>query len=663
MKMKNSKYKVKNFIILGSLFFIIVSQIIIVNSTLSPDTTIKIYFPSDKDENIKLAEDIIISEITKINEMNFEILTNLNDIQNDDILVIIGHGLEQGLITKDGIVIWEEYYESIIVNSPKLTFILACNSPSDISNNIFGFESQIDAEAGSLLVIMKIIEETIGTYESSKFYNDRIERMIFSQNNMIHPLGHSYLLYIHGYYGSTIQFSELEEYLFEVNLEGNRRLNGDYIRSDYFSYFNHPDLPNGPSASDEEKVIFHNSHTISNFADRLYLFIRDNYPDGSQIDLVAHSLGGLIIREMLRIHEIDLIYQKFVIGRIVTLATPHEGTEYAYHTEGIWDTQIADQFAPDSLFMTQLNDFQWPDYHANVKWYAMGGVDDGFVAKLAATLYFGFCGNDCMVPIDSAKGENILEFDYTINIYFNTGSDANAHSLIVEKYGEANAISTEAFDEIVWFLQGDLDSDGDNLYDFMEKATLNTDPYNSDTDSDGMDDYWEVTYNLNASDASDALTDLDNDGLTNLEEYNLGTRPDLTSTDGDSFSDFYEINNGMNPLVYDDISPPSLTSLLTTSFTYQTVPFTKATVYSHFSVTDYSEVSSITLYYRSNSGSWYTKNVVIESDETYRITIASGAVGGTFIQWYIVATDELGYSSTSNIQSYTVPDDGGGFPE
>jgi len=46
----------------------------------------------------------------------------------------------------------------------------------------------------------------------------------------------------------------------------------------------------------------------------------------------------------------------------------------------------------------------------------------------------------------------------------------------------------------------------------------------TDTDHDGMPDWWEVKYGLNPS-VNDAHSDLDGDGFTNLTEYRRGTDP------------------------------------------------------------------------------------------------------------------------------------------
>jgi hypothetical protein len=47
----------------------------------------------------------------------------------------------------------------------------------------------------------------------------------------------------------------------------------------------------------------------------------------------------------------------------------------------------------------------------------------------------------------------------------------------------------------------------------------------TDTDHDGMPDDWETTYHLNPHDPTDATTDLDNDCLANLREYQNTTDP------------------------------------------------------------------------------------------------------------------------------------------
>lgn len=78
----------------------------------------------------------------------------------------------------------------------------------------------------------------------------------------------------------------------------------------------------------------------------------------------------------------------------------------------------------------------------------------------------------------------------------------------------------------------EVDSDNDGLPDYLEKE-LGTDRYNADTDGDGLPDgyeYFTLGTDPKKSDSddngiSDADEDFDEDGLTNLEEYELGTKP------------------------------------------------------------------------------------------------------------------------------------------
>jgi len=70
----------------------------------------------------------------------------------------------------------------------------------------------------------------------------------------------------------------------------------------------------------------------------------------------------------------------------------------------------------------------------------------------------------------------------------------------------------------------------------------------TDTDNDGIPDSYELDYTfLNPLDPSDANQDQNNDGQTNLQEYQAGIDPANMDTDGDGLTDQFELDNGLDP--------------------------------------------------------------------------------------------------------------------
>jgi len=65
---------------------------------------------------------------------------------------------------------------------------------------------------------------------------------------------------------------------------------------------------------------------------------------------------------------------------------------------------------------------------------------------------------------------------------------------------------------------------------------------------DGIPDAWKIAHGFDLNDPTIASQDPDGDGLTNLQEFQLGTDPNNPDTDGDGIPDGVEIANGTDPL-------------------------------------------------------------------------------------------------------------------
>ena len=98
------------------------------------------------------------------------------------------------------------------------------------------------------------------------------------------------------------------------------------------------------------------------------------------------------------------------------------------------------------------------------------------------------------------------------------------------------------------------DTDGDGIQDGVEMGVTNsngfiTDPNSSDTDADGLPDLYEVDLGLDPTDATGefgATGDPDMDGLSNTNEYVLGTNPQDSDSDDDGILDGAEVYGSDN---------------------------------------------------------------------------------------------------------------------
>ena len=94
--------------------------------------------------------------------------------------------------------------------------------------------------------------------------------------------------------------------------------------------------------------------------------------------------------------------------------------------------------------------------------------------------------------------------------------------------------------------------DADGLANAAE-LTARTDPFNPDSDDDGMPDGWEITYSLNPR-LNDSGVDADYDGVSSLREYRMGTKPDVGDTDYDGSPDNQDTDPrlaSVHPLIFD----------------------------------------------------------------------------------------------------------------
>ena len=89
-----------------------------------------------------------------------------------------------------------------------------------------------------------------------------------------------------------------------------------------------------------------------------------------------------------------------------------------------------------------------------------------------------------------------------------------------------------------------------NLQVYQNPSVLISNNYS--TVGDGIPDWWKVSYWFSLTDTTVASSDPDQDGLTNLQESQLGTNPTSADSDWDGMTDGWEVEHGLKPLNTED---------------------------------------------------------------------------------------------------------------
>jgi pimeloyl-ACP methyl ester carboxylesterase len=507
------------------------------------------------DETTYRSTDIEVTTLSKISSIPFDI----------DVLIIVGHGQTDGFQTTEGIIPWDSLYHDLEKREPKKIIVLACDSPTDISSNAFGFDGIVDARAGAIMIGWYLNQASSPNREIDFPFN----RVAKAQMNMEHPLGR-YLYLVHGYWGENDGFSKIRDYFRDHNL-----FKTDYDEASgnvrYFSYFE-----NYNATSQYQKNVAHYLYSISDYANNLFDELI-GLPSGSQVNIIGHSLGGIITREMLRLHRSELDAADISISKVITLGTPHAGTNLAnplnnwlqlaltlgslFPNIDLWPSPVFWSVAPLSPFLYLLN-FNPLSYSSGIDWYTISGWDIALSDELF--LLHG----DISDPI-VARGRAHLAFAQ--QGYFNVG-----HNTLVD-----DASNTTYETIIDWITEGP-DTDEDGLTDDSEIYYHGTNPSDNDSDDDNLSDYYEVL---------------------------LGTDPLNWDSDGDGISDDIEDSLGYDPL---DATSPIPASDLISSVSVIDSSRTVNVYVNHFSA-----MNKVKFYvrYKTKTGSW-TESYYMGYDST-----------------------------------------------
>jgi M6 family metalloprotease-like protein len=269
----------------------------------------------------------------------------------------------------------------------------------------------------------------------------------------------------------------------------------------------------------------------SNFSDSTTPNSKTNNGDATNISVTNISLSNNVVTS-------DAISIMQSQGNFVTNVDSAYGSNFGYGSTSAWSAVKLE----NTTSVTMLDGLQvYVADSGTVDMYVYDSIDGGgnlgpmLASKLGNAVVQGsnrlFLDTPYSFPINSelviVLKVTTSSYTYPLAIEFDSTSSGNSYA----RSGDNGAFSVinSAYGDFIQhaLLSGSNDFDNDGIPDDTD----------TDDDNDGIPDAIEEANGLNSKDASDAALDSDNDGLTNLEEYQLGTQINGYDSDGDGVAD------------------------------------------------------------------------------------------------------------------------------
>lgn len=256
-----------------------------------------------------------------------------------------------------------------------------------------------------------------GWVDIETLYIEVYKKQVSESNN--------YLLLVHGYEGSSSGFNTLQTYDCFVNYYGTENI----IAIDYYD----DNIGCEPEFSD---VTIYTS--IGSIGHLFKDYILHNFGNGDTIDIIAHSMGGLVTRYMVKHHYPVLRDAGITINHIATCGTPNHGTNwatiFAWFVPGVitlFGGTQALQMCVGSSFLNSLNADDETPYSVD------DSGEDATIEYSTFAILGGLGWNDGVVDTASMPLKGASNYQYSV-------TSTNCHLYYLKK----DYIIDDIFNEI-----------------------------------------------------------------------------------------------------------------------------------------------------------------------------------------------------------------------